>query len=696
MPVSVFLASTGPASGKSLVAFGLMDFLISRFAGVGYFQPLMSPGSTFERELQAITAHCNLQGSDRIVIGFSTEEAAAMIAASGIQALHKAILDKYKELEARCEFVLCVGSDFSGTSTAFEFEFNMDVARNLGAPMLPVINGRGLSEQAVVERVAVIRRAIRDHKASVLSMVVSRVDAKGLEGLRKRVNAASSEERDVFVMNEEPALSRPTVQDLVESLGARVIEGGAERLKRAIRDLKIGAMSLAGFLDLVTPGGLVIVPGDREDILAGSLLADRSSHYPSLAGVVLTGDVEPDERVRRLFAGEEGSQLPILSLAGDSLQVARQIEGVKGWLSPDNQQKTSLALKTFYDAMDMARIQDHFAHIESAGITPLMFEHRLMTRARSDRKRIVLPEGEDPRILEAASSLCSTGVADIILLGNTEALRSKAAEMGLDTAGLEIIDPLNSEWQAEFAEEYLRLREHKGVNLEMAEDRMADPTYFGTMMVHMGRADGMVSGAVNTTAHTLRPSLEFIKTRPGVSLVSSVFFMCLEDRVLVYGDCAVNPKPDGAQLADIAASAADTAANFGVEPRVAMLSYSSGASGSGEEVERIRQATAMLREKRPDLLVEGPIQYDAASDMAVASSKLPDSPVAGRATVFIFPDLNAGNNAYKAVQRTAGAVAVGPVLQGLNKPVNDLSRGCSVADIVNTVAITAIQAQQYR
>ncbi len=694
MPVSLYIASTGPASGKSLVAFGLMDFLISRSAGVGYFQPLMSPGKAFEREVEAITAHCSLQASDRVVIGFSTEQAAAMIASEGIQALHKAILDKYKELEARCEFVLCVGSDFTGTSTAFEFEFNMDVARNLGAPMLPVINGAGLSGQVVMERVAVIRRAIGEHKGSVLSVVVSRADPESVEGLRQLANDARGDDEDVFIISEEPALGRPTVQDLVDSLGARVIEGGSESLKRDIRDVKVGAMGLAGFLDFVTPGGLVVVPGDRADILAGCLLADRSSHYPNLAGVVLSAGVEPDERIRRLFSGEEGAQLPILSLAGDTLSVARQIESVKGWLSPDNKQKTSLALKTFYDAVDMTRLHDHFEHIEAAGMTPLMFEHQLMTRARSDRKRIVLPEGDDPRILEAAARLGSMGVADIVLLGNTEALRSKAGEMGLDAGMLEIVDPLNSEWHAEFADEYFRLRAHKGINLEMAEDRMADPTYFGTMMVSLGRADGMVSGAVNTTAHTLRPSFEFIKTRPGVSLVSSVFFMCLEDRVLVYGDCAVNPKPEDAQLADIAASAADTAANFGVEPRVAMLSYSSGESGSGEEVERVRQATAILRDKRPELLVEGPIQYDAATDMAVASSKLPDSPVAGRATVFIFPDLNAGNNAYKAVQRTAGAVAVGPVLQGLNKPVNDLSRGCSVADIVNTVAITAIQAQQ--
>ena len=227
----------------------------------------------------------------------------------------------------------------------------------------------------------------------------------------------------------------------------------------------------------------------------------------------------------------------------------------------------------------------------------------------------------------------------------------------------------------------------------MARDTMTDVSYFGTMMVHRGLADGMVSGAVHTTAHTIRPSLEFVKTKPGISIVSSVFFMCLADRVMVYGDCAVVPDPTAEQLADIAISSAETASAFGIEPRVAMLSYSTGESGSGADVDRVREATRLVRMRRPDLKVEGPIQYDAAVDATVAKVKLPGSEVAGHATVFIFPDLNAGNNAYKAVQRAANAVAIGPVLQGLNKPVNDLSRGALVTDIVNTIAITAIQAQ---
>jgi phosphate acetyltransferase len=331
--------------------------------------------------------------------------------------------------------------------------------------------------------------------------------------------------------------------------------------------------------------------------------------------------------------------------------------------------------------------------MRSARVTPLMFQHELLSRARAVRRHIVLPEGAEERILRAAEIVRLRDVVDLTLLGNPAEVGEKIAALGLSLAGVNIVDPLSSAWREDFGKTYFELRKHKGISPQMALDAMADASYFGTMMVHRGLADGMVSGAVHTTQHTIRPALEFVRTRPGVSIVSSVFFMCLPDRVLVYGDCAINPDPDAEQLAHIAVSSADTAQSFGVEPRVAMLSYSTGDSGKGADVDKVKEATRIARQLRPDLKLEGPIQYDAAIDPDVARVKLPKSEVAGRATVFIFPDLNAGNNAYKAVQRAADAVAIGPVLQGLNKPVNDLSRGCTVTDIVNTIAITAIQAQ---
>jgi phosphate acetyltransferase len=322
-----------------------------------------------------------------------------------------------------------------------------------------------------------------------------------------------------------------------------------------------------------------------------------------------------------------------------------------------------------------------------------MFQYELIRRAKQQRKHIVLPEGMEERILRAAEIVLLRDVCDITLLGNQKEVRQKASAIGLSLDRSSIIDPQTSELLPVFADAYYELRKQKGISREMARDIMTDVSYFGTMMVHRGLADGMVSGSIHTTAHTIRPALEFVKTKPGISIASSVFFMCLADRALVYGDCAIVPDPTSEQLADIAISSAETARGFGIEPRVAMLSYSTGESGSGTDVERVRKATRLVRERRPELKIEGPIQYDAAVDATVAKVKLPGSEVAGHATVFIFPDLNAGNNAYKAVQRAANAVAIGPVLQGLNKPVNDLSRGALVPDIVNTIAITVIQAQ---
>jgi phosphate acetyltransferase len=324
-----------------------------------------------------------------------------------------------------------------------------------------------------------------------------------------------------------------------------------------------------------------------------------------------------------------------------------------------------------------------------------MFQYNIIKRARSERKHIVLPEGSDDRILEAAARLIQADIVDLTVLGDATKIAAAIIRLGLDIdiKKLNITDPVQSEYFNDFAETLYEIRKNKGMTLTSAEDLMGDVSYFGTMMVHKGLADGMVSGAAHTTQHTILPALQFVKTKPGVSVVSSIFFMCLEDRVSVFGDCAINPNPNSEQLAEIAISSADSGINFGMEPKIAMLSYSSGSSGKGADVDIVRRATEIVKEKRPDLKIEGPIQYDAAVDPSVGKKKMPDSEVAGQANILIFPDLNTGNNTYKAVQRETGALAIGPMLQGLNKPVNDLSRGCTVDDIFNTVILTAIQAQ---
>jgi phosphate acetyltransferase len=378
----------------------------------------------------------------------------------------------------------------------------------------------------------------------------------------------------------------------------------------------------------------------------------------------------------------------------DSYQTAIALNAVEAVMRPESKRKITLAKGIFDAAVDKKAIAKRFNKSSSDTLTPMMFEYRLFERARSNRRKIVLPESGDERILRATEILLRRDIVDIILLGDEEKIKQKSSLLRLDISRATIINPCKSRLREEFSQQFYALRKAKGLTLEAARDALEHPNYFATMMIHEGMADGMVSGATHTTADTIRPALQIIKTKPGISIVSSLFFMCLDTRVLVYGDCAINLDPNAQELAQIAISSAETAAQFGIEPRIAMLSYSTGESGSGPDVDKVREATRIAKEMRPDLLIEGPIQYDAAIDEKVAAQKLPGSKVAGKSTVFIFPDLNTGNNTYKAVQRSTGALAIGPVLQGLRLPVNDLSRGCLVDDIVNTVAITAIQAQQ--
>ncbi|MEO7061870.1 MAG: phosphate acetyltransferase, partial [Lapillicoccus sp.] len=438
-------------------------------------------------------------------------------------------------------------------------------------------------------------------------------------------------------------------------------------------------------------GSVVVAPADRGDVLLGLLLAHRSKTFPSPSAIVLNGGFELPGPISRLVEGLE-VHVPVITCTTGTMETTARLAAVTSRLTRSATRKIETALALVEQHLDLPALLDRLDVSPSTVVTPLMFEHRLLDRAREADRRIVLPEGEEDRILRAADQLLRRRVVRLTLLGDPEAIRTRAGQLGLDLSGATLLDPHDEVLRARFATEYAALRAHKGVTVEQARDIVVDGSYFGTMMVLDGLADGMVSGAVHTTAHTIRPALEVLRTTPGTTIVSSVFLMCLADRVLVYGDCAVNPDPTAEQLADIAISSAATARQFDIDPRIAMLSYSTGISGTGADVDKVRAATELVRRRAPELSVEGPIQYDAAVDQAVAATKLKDSPVAGRATVLIFPDLNTGNNTYKAVQRSAGAVAIGPVLQGLRRPVNDLSRGALVRDIVNTVAITAIQA----
>ena len=693
MSKNLYIATLEPRAGKSVVALGIMELLSRRLHKIGFFRPVI-PDVARDNNIQLIQSRYNLKIPYENMYAYKQGDAQHMVAAGQYDALLKNILNKYKARESRCDFILCEGTDYTGVASAFEFDFNADVANNLGCPILAVVNGRGKSAPEVSEGIRFARESFESHGCTILAMLANRVAATDLAAISEHFKDDAVAGGPVYVLPEEPLLGNPTVGDIATTLGSPILQGDPDRLNREVLDIKIAAMNLPHFLDHITEGALVITPGDRSDVILGSLAAAISETYPNISGILLTGGLTLEPQVQRLIEGSKKiSPIPILGVETDTYTTALNAGAVRAALTAQNDRKIATALGLFESHVNIPELEDRIAVVRSRRVTPIMFEYELIERAKSSRRHIVLPEGHEERILRAGEILLRRQVADITLLGNPAEIQQKIRSLGLNLEGINIIDPMLSDLIGEYAETYYEMRKHKGISVKMARDTMTDANYFGTMMVYKGVADGMVSGSIHYTGDTIRPALQIIRTRPGVSIVSSVFLMCLSDRVLAYGDCAVNPDPTAEQLADIAVSSAETAKIYGIEPRVAMCSYSTGESGKGQDVDKVREATRLARERRPDLKIEGPIQYDAAVDAGVAKTKLPDSEVAGHATVFIFPDLNTGNNLYKAVQRSANAVAIGPVLQGLNKPVNDLSRGCTIPDIVNTVAITAIQAQ---
>jgi phosphate acetyltransferase len=694
MPQSIYVAGAEFGTGKSAVVLGTMEILSGYTRKVGFFRPIVNSDGGEDSLIHLIATRYNLSYSYESMCGCDDETAHRLVSQGRYEELIKRVLGKFKALESECDVVLCAGTDYVTRAAAFEFDLNVDLANNLGCAMVPVVNGHDRPTQDLVDFVGLLLDSLRARGCDVLTMIVNRVAPEHTNNVAKQLEQSVSDGTLIYVLPEQPLLARPTVGEVARALDAETVIGEAESFAREVSDYQIAAMTIPHFLEFIHDGTLLITPADRSDIILGSLLAHRSTSYPQISGILLTGGFAMEPQVKRLIEGLQRLPVPVISVGTSTFETATQIHGIEGAIAPESERKIAAVLGSVEANVDVSRVKDRFSVKRSSRVTPLMFEYELLQRAKSERQHIVLPEGSDERILRASEILLLRDVVDLTLLGNPDTIKEKIDRLGIQLGGINIIDPAASELREKYAQSYFELRKHKGITLEAAYDVMSDVSYFGTMMVHRGDASGMVSGAVNTTQHTIRPALEFVRTRPGFSIVSSVFFMCLEDRVLVYGDCAINPNPNAEQLADIAISSADTARMFGVEPLVAMLSYSTGESGKGEDVEKVREAVRLARERSPDLSLEGPIQYDAAVDDSVGRSKLPGSEVAGHATVFIFPDLNTGNNTYKAVQRSAGAVAVGPVLQGLNKPVNDLSRGCLVADIVNTVAITAIQAQQ--
>jgi phosphate acetyltransferase len=696
MTKTIFIATTEPYSGKSIVALGIVNMLLAKARKVGYFKPIINDDAEGKKDIdiETMVNHFGLKIPYEDTFAFTRQEAMRQMEKEAGGEMINTVIEKVKKLEDAYDFIVIEGSDYLGEGTAFEFETNVTIAKNLNAPVVIVVSGENKTVDQMINTLQAVQRNFENRDVQLLAVVANKVKQDMVADVKQQLTQHLTEGTILSVIPEDKNLQNPNVKEIYEQLGGKLLFG-EQQLSNQVDNFVTGAMHLPHFLNHIRENVLIVTPGDRGDIVIGALQASLSVNYPKVAGIVLTAGIIPEEPVMRLLNGLQ-TVLPIISVEDGTFHVTKLLGAIKSKLTADNSKKIELAISTFEKYVDVNKLDEKIITFVPEGITPHMFQYQLVKRAKKQTKHIVLAEGNDDRILKAAARLINQEIVALTILGiaNEIAASIKRLGLNLDLKKVNIINPAESEHFADYVETLYELRKSKNLTMEGARDLMTDVSYYGTMMVHKGHADGMVSGAVHTTQHTIRPALQFVKTKPGISTVSSVFFMCLPDRVSVFGDCAVNPDPTAEQLAEIAISSAESSKLFGIEPRIAMLSYSSGSSGEGADVDKVRQATAIIKQKRPDLKVEGPIQYDAAVDPEVGQQKLPGSEVAGQASVLIFPDLNTGNNTYKAVQRETGALAIGPMLQGLNKPINDLSRGCTVDDIFNTVIITAIQAQQ--
>lgn len=696
MSNAIYIASTEPYCGKTLIALGLTNMLSGKAKKIAYFKPVINepPSKGKDIHIQTIAAHFELTVPYEDMFVFTRDEVLQHRSEGNTALVIDKIIAQYKKLEESHDFVLVEGTDFMGEGLAFEFDANISIARNLGIPAILIMNASGNNIDEIANNILSNYKSFADKEVQVLAIVANKVNPI----IRNDLNTLFCKRlpKDVLcsTIPTNKNLGNPTMKEICDAVNGTVLFG-QNLLTNQVDHEIVGAMQLRNCLLRLKENTLIITPGDRGDIILAALQANLSKNYPKIAGLILTGGLEPEAPIIQLIEGLQ-TVVPIIQVETGTFETVNLVGSTQSSIYPDNKEKIELAIATFDKYIDTKTLEDKLITFQPEGITPRMFQYQLLKRAKSQRKHIVLPEGNDDRVITAAAQLIKKDVVELTILGSEDEIKNTIIRLNLslNTNDVHIVDPATSPYFEEYANTLYELRKSKNVSLEMAKDLMTDVSYFGTMMVYKGHADGMVSGALHTTQHTIRPALQFVKTKPNVSTVSSVFFMCLPDRVCVFGDCAVNPNPTSEQLAEIAISSAESSLMFGIEPRVAMLSYSSGSSGEGVDVDKVRRATEIIKQQRPDIKVEGPIQYDAAVDPVVGKQKMPNSLVAGQASVLVFPDLNTGNNTYKAVQRETGALAIGPMLQGLNKPVNDLSRGCTIDDIFNTVVITAIQAQQ--
>ncbi|HRF43428.1 MAG TPA: phosphate acetyltransferase [Candidatus Competibacteraceae bacterium] len=710
MTIPIFVVATEQRVGLTTVALGLVHALDRQGIPVGFCKPISQPHATDtgpERSTRLARTVTSLLPPEPIPVS----EAENLLGHDRENVLLEEVITRYEQAAQNASVVIVEGL-VDTEEQPYGTHLNAKMALSLGARIIIVAAPGHDTPRQVADTVEVVAQAyggIRHQRmlGCILNLLDAPVDPTGhirFDFSRAVDNDGPGHEVEfrtectrrwpetfklLGCIPWQRDLIAPRVQDIMHMIGAQVLNEGY--LGRRVTHVVLGAPTLVNTCQEFRAGAMVIVPGDRDDLLLAICMAAMSG--TQVAAVLLTGGFKPDPRIWKLCGAAFDTGLPVLTVPYTALQAVLYLPYLNLEVPLDDRGRMSQAVEAVASHISLDWKEPLLSTIDERRLSPPAFRHMLVERARRASKRIILPEGNEPRTIEAAIICHQRGIAHCILMGDAGRMHRLSARRGLSIpSDIVIIDPAHIEQR--YIDAMVELRGHKGLNAGLAEEQLHDTVVLGTMMLQLGEVDGLVSGAVHTTANTIRPALQLIRTAPDVKLVSSIFFMCLPEQVLVYGDCAININPNAEELADIAIQSADSAEAFGITPRVAMLSYSTGASGSGSDVEKVKEATRIARERRPDLLIDGPLQYDAATIKAVAESKAPDSQVAGRATVFIFPDLNTGNTTYKAVQRSADVISIGPMLQGMRKPVNDLSRGAMVEDIVFTIALTAIQAEQ--
>lgn len=704
MAHTIMLIPIGTGVGVTSISLGLVRAFAREGVKVSFFKPVAQPKPTYigpEASTAVIKAGTDLDLPEPIEVS----RMETLLSSGDDSTLLEEIIANFENHAAASGAdVIIVEGLVPVEKHPFANRLNKQIASGIDADIVFVTQPGNGGAQEIRERLELaVNTYVEGARNRVLGCVINKVGASvDSHGVPTQLEVGKPS-GDLSNMNLDdiakvlasipwnPSLNAARASDLASYLQCQVLNEG-ELATRRLSEVVFCARDVQNMVDYIKPGSLLVTSGDRSDIIISIALAAMNG--TKIGALLLTGGYNLDERVKKLCEQAFATGLPILQTEDHTWQTAIDLQHFNTEIPADDAERINLIadyVAGFIDKNWLETQSEQNAHVRL--LSPAAFRYKLTERARAERKRIVLPEGNEPRTVKAAAICAARGIATPVLLGNPEEIQRVAAQQGVVLGeGVEIIDPVAS--RENYVERLVELRKSKGLTPEAAREQLEDNVVLGTMMIERNEVDGLVSGAVHTTANTIRPPLQIIKTAPGSSLVSSVFFMLLPDQVLVYGDCAINPDPTAEQLAEIAIQSSDTAKAFGIEPRVAMLSYSTGTSGKGEDVEKVRTATEIAKTKRPDLVIDGPLQYDAAIMADVAASKAPNSPVAGKATVFIFPDLNTGNIAYKAVQRSAKLVSIGPMLQGMKKPVNDLSRGALVDDIVYTIAITAIQAQQ--